>query len=74
MKALLVPYKAMLDVLHGVVEYISWLICARRRELRSRWRRLSCFRQTLLVLVHPRENETPQQSGAGFSLRTSQRP
>ncbi len=61
----------MLDVPHEVVEYVSWLICAGRRELRSRWRRLSCFRQAALVLVHLRKNETLQQVGVGFGVSTA---
>jgi hypothetical protein len=44
-----------------VVEHVSWLIYARRRELRSPWRRLSCFQQASLVLVHLRKNETLHQ-------------
>lgn len=61
----------MRDVEHEVVEYVSWLIYARRRELRSRWRRLSCFQQAVLVLVHLRKNETLQQVGVGFGVTTA---
>ncbi|WP_369293484.1 transposase family protein [Streptomyces sp. TX20-6-3] len=61
----------MLDIPHEGVEHVSWLIYARRRELRSRWRRLSCFQQALLVLVHLRNNETPHQVGAGFGVSTA---
>ncbi|MEU5307123.1 IS5/IS1182 family transposase, partial [Streptomyces noursei] len=32
--ASLVPYPSMLDVPHELVEHVSWLIYARRRELR----------------------------------------
>lgn len=67
----MVPYRAMLDVPYEVVEHVSWLIYARRRELHSRWRRLSCFRQALLVLVHLRKNETLAQVGAGFGVSTA---
>jgi hypothetical protein len=38
--ARLVPYRAMFDVPHEVVEHVSWLIYARRCELNSRWGRL----------------------------------
>ncbi len=58
----------MLDVPHEFVEHVSWLIYPRRRELRSRWRRLSCFKQTLLTLAHLRKNETLTQVGAGFGV------
>lgn len=67
----MVPYRAMLDVPHEVVEYVSWLIYARRRELRSGWRRLSCFQQAVLVLVHLRKNATLQQVGVGFGVSTA---
>ncbi|MFG2821499.1 transposase family protein [Kitasatospora sp. NPDC048365] len=58
----------MLDVPHELVEHVSWLIYARRRELRSRWRRLSCFNQALLTLAHLRKNETLAQVAAGFGV------
>lgn len=67
----MVPYRAMLDVPHEVVEHISWLIYARRCELNSRWRRLGCFRQALLVLVHLRKNETLAEVGAGSGISTA---
>ncbi|MGW6413419.1 IS5/IS1182 family transposase, partial [Streptomyces vinaceus] len=57
-EASLVPYSASLDVSHELVEHVSWLICERRRELNSPWRRLGCFKQALLALAHPRKNET----------------
>lgn len=58
----------MLDVPHELVEHVSWLIHARRRELRSAWRKLGCFKQALLVLAHLRKNETLAQVGAGFGV------
>ncbi|WP_093852421.1 transposase family protein [Streptomyces pini] len=61
----------MLDVPHEVVEHVSWLIYARRCELNSRWRKLGCFRQALLVLVHLRKNETLAQAAAGFGVSTA---
>lgn len=67
----MVPYRAMLDVPHEVVEHVSWLIYARRCELHSRWRKVGCFRQALLVLVHLRKNETLAQVTAGFGVSTA---
>ncbi|MFE5834313.1 transposase family protein [Streptomyces sp. NPDC056488] len=61
----------MVDVPHELVERVSRLICARRRERRSRWRKLSCFRQALLVLAHLRKNETPPAPAAGFGVSTA---
>ncbi|MFD9634896.1 transposase family protein [Streptomyces violascens] len=67
----MVPYRAMRDVPHEVVEHISWLMYARRRELNSRWRRLGCFRQDLLALAHLSKNETLAHIGAGFGVSTA---
>jgi hypothetical protein len=61
----------MPDVPHEVVEYVSWLIYARRKELGSRWRRLGCFHQALLALVHLRKNEPLAQVGVGFAVSTA---
>ncbi|GAA2908978.1 IS5/IS1182 family transposase [Streptomyces thioluteus] len=61
----------MLGVPFELVEYVSWLIHARRRELKSPWRRLGCFKQALLVLAHLRKNETFAQVGAGFGVSES---
>lgn len=67
----MVPYRAMLDVPHEVVEHVSWLVHARRCERKSRWRRLGCFRQALLALVHLRKNETLAWAAAGFGVPTA---
>lgn len=64
----MVPYPSTLDVPHELVEHVSWLIYTRRRELRSPWRKLSCFKQALLTLAHLRKNETFAQVGAGFGV------
>ncbi|MGW9436135.1 IS5 family transposase [Streptomyces sp. NPDC055607] len=69
--ALLVPYPATLDVSYELVEHVSWLIYARRRELNSPWRRLGCFKQALLTLAHLRKNETFTQLAAGFGVSTT---
>ncbi len=61
----------MLDVPHELVEHVSWLIHARRRELNSPWRRLGCFKQALLTLAHLRKNETFAQLAAGFGVSTA---
>ncbi|WP_367141261.1 MULTISPECIES: transposase family protein [Streptomyces] len=64
----MVPYSSTVDVSHELVEHVSWLIHARRRELNSRWRRLGCFKQALLVLAHLRKNETFAQVAGGFGV------
>ncbi|MER5416328.1 transposase family protein [Streptomyces virginiae] len=66
--ASLVPYPSMLDVPYELVEHVSWLLYARRRELGTRWRRLGCVKQALLALAHLRKNETFTQVGAGFGV------
>ncbi len=67
----MVPYPAMLDVPYELVEHVSWLICARRRELKPPWRRLGCFKQALLALAHLRKNETLPDLAAGFGVSTA---
>ncbi|WP_163014058.1 IS5 family transposase [Streptomyces sp. S1] len=67
----MVPYRATIDVPHELVEHVSWLIYARRCERGSRWRKLGCFRQALLVLVHLRKNEPLPALAAGFGVSTA---
>ncbi|QER90495.1 IS5 family transposase [Streptomyces tendae] len=66
--ALLVPYPATLDVPHELVEHVAWLLYEHRRVRNTRWRKLGCFKQALLTLVHLRKNETFSQLGAGFGI------
>ncbi|MFF9756750.1 IS5 family transposase [Streptomyces sp. NPDC014344] len=66
--ALLVPYPATLDVPHELVEHVSWLLYEHRRTRNTRWRKLGCFDQALLTLVHLRKSETFAQLGAGFGI------
>ncbi|MFE7595537.1 IS5 family transposase [Streptomyces sp. NPDC057494] len=66
--ALLVPYRATLDVPHELVEHVAWLLYEHRRTRNTRWRKLGCFDQTLLTLVHLRKNETFSPLGAGFGI------
>ncbi|GHA84678.1 hypothetical protein GCM10010305_30530 [Streptomyces termitum] len=70
----LVPYRATVDVPHELAEHVSWLIHARRCERRSRWRKLGCFQQALLVPVHLRKNETLPALAAGFGISTATEP
>ncbi|AVH99337.1 IS5/IS1182 family transposase (plasmid) [Streptomyces sp. WAC00288] len=66
--ALLVPYPATLDVPYELVEHVAWLLHERRLACNTRWRKLGCFKQALLALVHLRKNETFSQLGAGFGI------
>ncbi len=58
----------MLDVPHELVEHVAWLLHEHRRTRNTRWRKLGCFEQALLTLVHLRKNETFSQLGAGFGI------
>ncbi|WP_078908104.1 transposase family protein [Streptomyces vietnamensis] len=66
--ALLVPYPAMLDVPHELVEHVAWLLYEHRLARNTRRRKLGCFQQALLTLVHLRKNETFSQLGVGFGI------
>ncbi|MFC8177180.1 transposase family protein [Streptomyces sp. NPDC057325] len=66
--ALVVPYPAALDVPHELVEHVAWLLHERHKARNTRWRKLGCFKQALLTLVHLRKNETFWQLGAGFGI------
>ncbi|MFD4578116.1 IS5 family transposase [Streptomyces sp. NPDC058479] len=66
--ALLVAYPAMLDVPHELVGHVAWLLYEHRQTRNTRWRRLGCFDQALLTLVHLRKNERFSQLGAGFGI------
>jgi hypothetical protein len=66
--ALLVPYPATLDVPHELVEHVAWLLYEHRRARNPRRRKLGCFDQALLTLVHLRKNETFAQLGAGLAI------
>jgi len=60
----LVPYPSMLDVPYELVEHVSWLVCTRRRELRTRRRKSGCFKQALLTLAQLPKTETFAHPGA----------
>ncbi len=59
----MVPYRVMLNVPREVVEHVSWLIYARRRELNSRWRKPGRFRQALLA---PADRDALTCGGGGI--------
>jgi hypothetical protein len=66
--AVLVAYPAVLDVSHELVEHVSWLLYEYRRARNTGWRKLGCFQQALLALVHLLKNETFSKLGAGFGI------
>lgn len=64
-------YRAALPLSHRTLRYVAGLIRAHRRELGSRWRKLDCAQQALLVLVHLRKGEPFTEVGAGFGVSAS---
>lgn len=58
----------MLDVPHELVEHVAWLLHEHRQVRNTRRRKLGCFKQALLTLVHLWKNETFSQLGAGFGI------
>ncbi|SCE52420.1 Helix-turn-helix of DDE superfamily endonuclease [Streptomyces sp. SolWspMP-5a-2] len=64
----MVPCPATLDVPHELVGHVVWLGYEQRRARNTRWRRLGCFQQALLALVHLRKSKTFAQLGAGFGI------
>ncbi|MEW2195524.1 transposase family protein, partial [Streptomyces microflavus] len=73
-EAPLVPYPAMVDVSHELVEHVSWLLYEHRLARNTRRRKFGCFKQALLTLVHLRKNETFSQLGAGFGISGVHQP
>lgn len=66
--ALSVPYRAPLDVPYKLFEQVAWLLHEHRQARHTCRRKLGCFKQALLTLVHLRKNETFSHLGAGFGI------
>lgn len=64
----MVTYPAALDLPREVVSCVAVLIAQHRADLGSRWRRLTPFRQALLVLVRLRKGESLAALAAGFGI------
>ncbi|MCX4404130.1 transposase family protein [Streptomyces sp. NBC_01764] len=61
-------YPSGIDLSNSTLRYLSDLLRARRRELGTRWRRLTAGRQALLALAHLRCGHTYTQLAAGFGI------
>lgn len=61
-------YPSGIDLSSATLRYLTGLLAARRRERGTRWRRLTCGRQALLVLAHLRCGHTYTQLAAGFGV------
>ncbi|NYV73517.1 transposase [Streptomyces sp. UH6] len=51
-----------------ILRHLSGLLAGHRRRIGSRWRRLTCGRQALLVIAHLRCGDTYARLAAGFRI------
>ncbi len=61
-------YPSGIDLSSRTLQYLSGLLAGHRRRIGSRWRRLTCGRQALLVLAHLRCGDTYARLAAGFRI------
>ncbi|MCX5085618.1 transposase family protein [Streptomyces sp. NBC_00401] len=61
-------YPSAIDLSTAHVHYLSRELATRRREIGTRWRRLTVGRQALLALAHLRCGDTYAQLAAGFGI------
>ncbi|AKL64312.1 IS5 family transposase [Streptomyces sp. Mg1] len=64
-------YPSGVDVSSSALRFLSAKLRQRRRELGTRWRRLSAGRQALLTLAHLRNGHPYAQLAAGFDIGTT---
>ncbi|MFE9969634.1 transposase family protein [Streptomyces hirsutus] len=64
-------YPSGVDVSSSALRFLSAKLRQRRRELGTRWRRLSSGRQALLTLAHLRNGHPYAQLAAGFGVGTT---
>jgi hypothetical protein len=64
-------YPSGVDVSSSALRFLSAKLRQRRRELGTRWRRLSAGRQALLTLVHLRNGHPYAQLATGFGIGTT---
>src|SRR3984885_14494111 len=64
-------YRAALPLSSGTLAYVSGIIRRHRKGIGSRWRRLNCGRQALLVLAYLRKGEAFAELAAGFAVGTT---
>ncbi|RST22890.1 IS5/IS1182 family transposase [Streptomyces sp. WAC04770] len=61
-------YPSAIDLSNVHLRYLTRQLALHRREIGSRWRRLTTGRQALLVLAHLRCGDTYAQLAAGFDI------
>jgi DDE superfamily endonuclease/Helix-turn-helix of DDE superfamily endonuclease len=71
--ALMLFYRATLPLSSQTLAYAAGVIRRHRKQIGSRWRELSCGRQTLLVSAYLRKGETFADLAAGFGVGTAWR-
>lgn len=61
-------YPSAIDLSTRTLPYPTGQLAARRRQIDTRWRRLTAGRQALLALAHLRCGDTSAQLAAGFGI------
>ncbi|MFJ9434919.1 transposase family protein [Streptomyces sp. NPDC101490] len=61
-------YPSSIDLSSHTLRYLSRQLTVRRREIGTRWRRLTASRQALIALAHLRCGDTYAQLAAGFGI------
>ncbi len=61
-------YPSGIDLSSRTLQHLSVLLAGHRRRIGSRWRRLTCGRQALLVLAHLRCGDTYGRLAVGFAI------
>ncbi|WET78543.1 transposase family protein [Amycolatopsis sp. QT-25] len=64
----MLSYPSAITLSSQTLAGLTRIIQQHRRAIRSRWRRLSCQRQALLVLAHLRNGDTYARLAAGFRI------
>ncbi|MET7458450.1 transposase family protein [Streptomyces sp. NPDC005574] len=64
-------YPSGIDLSSRTLQHLSGLLAGHRRRIDSRWRRLTCGRQALLVLAHLRCGDTYARLATGFRIGTA---
>ncbi|MEU9102288.1 transposase family protein [Streptomyces sp. NPDC048361] len=61
-------YPSSIDLSSRTLRFLTGQLASRRREIGTRWRRLTAGRQALLALAHLRCGDTYAQLAAGFGI------
>lgn len=64
----MLAYPSAIDLSSRTLQRLAGLLVGHRRRIGSRWRRLTCGRQALLVLAHLRCGDTYARLAAGFHI------